>query len=86
MDTQSRLMEKMKWGICLFCREKTLKGELSSCSYANCPMYDMCPKCLEIHEKGHLKENSPMDDEVIELLNSLNGIIHTRKGNNMGLF
>ena len=86
MDAKARLMEKMKWGRCLFCRERTLKGELSSCNKPNCSMYDMCPKCNEIHIKGHLKEDSPMSDEVIGLLNSLNGSVPTRKGNNMGLF
>ena len=85
-NAKYKLIEKMKWGKCLFCQTKTLKNELASCPYDNCPVFDLCEKCMEEHTKGHIKNDTHMDDEVITLLNSLNGSFRKEKGNKTGLW
>jgi len=85
-NAKLKLIEKMKWGKCLFCQIKTLKVELSDCPYDNCVVFDLCEKCMEIHQKGHLQNETGMSDECITLLNSLTGSYTNDKGNNTGLF
>lgn len=83
---KSKLLEKLKWSNCLFCCKKTLKGQLNSCNKNNCPLYDLCDSCIKIHQKGHIKLDCPMDDDVIVLLHSLNGSFSNERGNNSGIW
>lgn len=87
MISKKRLMEKNRYGTCLYCRKKVLKKDLHDCPHDDCPMYDLCSECLEKHLQYHQQEITGMDEKTNELLNS---IVFGRKidrgGNKTGLF
>ena len=84
---KTNIIAKLKMGRCMFCRTKTLRKDLCYCCKVDCPIFDICEGCMKIHKKGHIKEETPMGDDVIDLLYSLNNNnLSTANGNNSGLF